>query len=190
MRELFANVGALCILVSIVFTGCKSETPYAYESGPGVKAIVYQIQSQFGLKAGYATIHMRKDDSVGLVLTITGISERNKDSLVVYQLQNTNWKQLASTPLNTLAEKPFLFTMESIGDMKLLPDLIKTSFSKMMKGDQDPGLQVKEVLINVEPFDPENDPLRYNIYVQPKNGFAKVEFTYNMKGELKSTKDY
>lgn len=189
MKELFA-AALLCLLTGLFLPGCRDTAMEAFETENGIKAIVYQLQLQFGSKGRYSNIHFRNDDSSGLVLTITGLADGNPDSLVVRQLKNTSWVQLNAIPIRELHESLYFFTLDSLSGMKILPDLIRSTMNKMKKDMPETQLKINEVIINGQAYEPTDNPLRYNIYVQPKDVFDKFEFSYNLKGQLKSVQDY
>lgn len=189
MRKLFA-VALLCSLTGPFLSGCRDAALEAFETDTGINAIVYQLQLQFGSKGRFSNIHFRNDDSSGLVLTITGLADGNPDSLVVRQLRNTSWVQLNAIPMKELHEGLYFFTLDSISNMKILPDLVRSTMNKMTKDMPRADLKINEVIINGQTYEPTDDPLRYNIYVQPKGKFDKFEFSYNLKGQLISIQDY
>lgn len=189
MRELFAGA-LLCLLTGLFSPGCRDTALEAFETENGINAIVYQLKLQFGNKGRYANIHFRNDDSSGLVLTITGLADGNPDSLVVRQLRNTSWVQLNAIAMSELHDGLYFFTLDSLSGMKILPDLIRSTMNKMTKDMPKAGLKINEVIINGQTYGPTDDPLRYNIYVQPKDVYDKFEFSYNLKGQLKSIQDY
>ncbi|HVK46510.1 MAG TPA: hypothetical protein VM488_01670 [Pseudobacter sp.] len=189
MRELFASA-LLCLLTGLFLPGCRDTALEAFETEKGIKSIVYQLQLQFGSKGKYSNIHFRNDGSSGLVLTITGLAEGNPDSLVVRQLKNTSWVQLNAIPIKELHEGLYFFTLDSLSDMKILPGLIRSTMNKMTKDMPESGVKINEVIITGQIYEPTDEPLRYNIYVQPKDVYDKFEFSYNLKGQLKSVQDY
>lgn len=190
MRELFAR-GFCTLLIPVIFlTGCRSPEAYPYESENGINAIIYQLQAQFGLGGSYTSIHMRYEDSTSLVLTITGVAERNKDSLVVRQLRGGKWTQLRSTSLVSLIEAPILFSLDSVASFKKIPQLIRSSIAKMNTELKKSDLRVKEILVNAPSYDPDGDPVRIIIFVQPQEGMEKFEYSYNSSGKLKDVLQY
>ncbi|NML19452.1 hypothetical protein HHL16_01140 [Pseudoflavitalea sp. G-6-1-2] len=190
MIKLFASGSFLCLLLLVSFSGCRTTETRSYESKEGIRAIVYQLEEQFGNEGSYSAIHMRYDDSSGFILTATGVVQKATDSLVVRQLKKGDWTELAVTPLKTGGNSTVLFSLKTLQDLQMIPDLIKASIFKLAKEIRRPGLEVKEVLINAPGYDGGEDPVRINIYVEPKAGDEKFELAYNKEGQLKSLLNY
>lgn len=190
MRELFARRVLSFLGLVMLIAGCRSGKTYPYESESGIRAIVYQLKAQFGIGGRYSSIHLRYDDSSALLLTITGVPERNKDSLVVRRLMNGKWSQLSSVLLVSLDQPPILFSLDDVASLQNIPHLITKSINRMSTEVHTPGLRVKEVLVNAPADDPEGDPLRINLYIQPPGSIEKFEYAYNSKGELKGVQHY
>ena len=190
MRELFASGLCTLLIPMILLTGCRSGEAYPYESDNGINAVIYQLQAQFGIGGRYASIHMRYEDSTALVLTITGIAERKKDSLAVRQLRGGTWTQLRSTALASLIETPIFFSLDSVASFKKIPELIRSSTAKMSNELKKSDLHVKEILVNAPAYDPDGDPVRVIIFVQPQEGQEKFEYSYNSSGILKEVLQY
>ncbi|QEC40893.1 hypothetical protein [Pseudobacter ginsenosidimutans] len=190
MRELFARGFCTLLIPMILLTGCRSGQAYPYESENGINAIIYQLQAQFGLGGRYASIHMRYEDSTALVLTITGVAERNKDSLEVRQLRGGKWKQISSTNLGSMIEAPIFFSLDSVASFKKIPELIRSSIAKMNTELKKSDLHVKEILVNAPSYDPDGDPVRIIIFVEPQEGTEKFEYSYNSNGLLKDVLQY
>ncbi|MBO9635165.1 MAG: hypothetical protein J7578_18790 [Chitinophagaceae bacterium] len=189
MRELFATGAMLCFLVSITLVGCRFGDAYPYESDSGVSAIVYQLQSQYGIGGKYSVIQMSYDDSVGLVINATGVVEGSTD-LVVRRMKRGKWSQLSSASLKTMVEQPFLFTLDSISDLKKIPDLINSSCYKLSAEIRKPGLHAKEVMIHAPGFGLEGDLIRISIHIHPQDALGKFEYSYNTAGVLQDVQQY
>lgn len=189
MRELFAAGAVLCFLVSISLAGCRSGNAYPYESDSGISAIVYQLESQYGIGGKYSIIQMNYDDSVGLVINATGVAEGSTD-LVVRRMKRGKWVQLSSASLKTMVEQPFLFTLDSISDLKKIPDLISNSGYKLSAEIRKPGLHAKEVLIHAPGFGPDGDLIRISIHIHPEDALGKFEYSYNAAGVLQDVQQY
>ncbi len=190
MRELFGRRVLSFLGLMMLIAGCRSGKAYPYETENGISAIVYQLKAQFGIEGGYSSIHMRYDDSSALLLTITGVPERNTDSLVVRRLQNGKWLQLSAVSMGSLDRPPILFSLEAVASLQKLPQLIKMSIDRMTTEVHTPGLRVKEILVNAPVHDPEGDPLRINLYIQPPGSIEKFEYAYDSKGVLKGVQHY
>jgi hypothetical protein len=190
MRELFAR-GLLSFLsLVMLFAACRSGEVYSYETKTGISAIEYQLHAQFGIEGRYSSIHMRYEDSSALVLTIAGMPERNKDSLVVRRLKGGKWSQLSAVSLVSLDQLPIFFSLDAIASLQSIPDLIKKSIDRMSREVHTPGLRVKEILVHAPAHDPEGDSIRINMYIQPPGSIEKFEFSYDPDGSLKGVQHY
>lgn len=190
MIKLFTSGSFLALLLLVSFSGCRTSETRSYETNEGIKAIVYQLEEQFGAEGSYSAIHMRYDDSTGFILTATGVVQKTTDSLVVRQLKKGDWTELAVTPLKSGGSSTVLFTLKALQDLQMIPDLVKKSILKIAKETKRPGLEVKEVLVNAPGYDGGEDPVRINIYVEPKAGDEKFELAYNKESQLKSLLNY
>lgn len=190
MIKLFTSGIFLCLLLLVSLSACRTSETRSYESKEGIRAIVDQLEEQFGREGSYSTIHMRYNDTTGLILTATGVVQKTKDSLIIKQLKQGEWKELAASPLRSAGPASMLFTLNTLQDLKLLPDLISKSLRKLTGETKRQGLEVKEVLINAPGYDGGEDPVRINIFVEPRAGDEKYELAYNKEGVLKSLLNY
>lgn len=189
MRELFASGEMLCLLLTIFLGGCRTRDTYPYESDAGIDAIVYQLQTQYGVGGKYSAIQMNYEDSTGLVLTSTGVVEGSAE-LVVRQMKKGKWQQLSAVSLKNMVEAPVFFTLDSVSYLKKIPKLIRNSAYKLTAEMRKSGLHAKEVLINTPDAAPDGDPIRIHIHIHPDDELGKFEYSYNLAGVLKGVQQY